>query len=98
MKYSLFKKRRRREKSFIFYFLRAAIDPPIIDRIASINPNIGVPVCCIGIVVVAAFNIVVVLVGVVGSVGVIGLVGFTGVVGSVEVIVIGSTPMHTLYQ
>ena len=55
-------------------------DPPKTIRIASINPAIGTPVCCIGIVVVTAFTVVV------EFVGVIGFVEF------VVLIVIGVTP------
>ena len=71
------------EKIRVFtYFLREEIDPPITASIASTNPAIGRPVCCIGIVVVSAFNFVLV----VGFVGLIGLIGF------LDVTVIGVTP------
>ena len=67
-----------KKNNFFGYFLRATIDPPIIDRIASINPNSGTHVCCIGTVVVAAFTVgEVVVIGFVGSVGVIGSIGLT---------------------
>ena len=52
------------------------LDPPRTASIAIINPAIGRPVCCIGIVVVSAFNFVFVV----------------GVVGFVDVTVIGVTP------
>ena len=40
------------------YFLRDITDPPKTVIIASINPAIGRPVCCIGIVVVVKSFIV----------------------------------------
>ena len=36
-----------------FYLILGIIDPPITVRIARINPAIGKPVCCIGIVVLS---------------------------------------------
>ena len=60
---------------FKVYLLRDIIDPPRTVIIASINPAMGNPVCCIGMVVVSVFNVVVVF-------GVIGLIGFIGFVGS----------------
>ena len=44
------------------------IDPPIIERIPNNSPAMGMPVCCIGIVFVSAFNIVVEFLGVTGLV------------------------------
>jgi hypothetical protein len=48
------------KKRICIYFLRDIIDPPSTDSIPSINPAIGIPVCCIGIsvVVVLAFTVV----------------------------------------
>jgi hypothetical protein len=64
------------------YFLCDITDPPITERIPNNSPAIGMPVCCIGIILVAVLNIVFV-------VGVVWLVGFIGLV---DVIVIGVTP------
>ena len=58
------------------YLLHDIIDPPITDSNPNINPAIGTPVFCIGILFVAAFSIVFVVVGVVGLVGFIGVVGY----------------------
>jgi hypothetical protein len=65
--------------------------PPSIDSIPNINPAIGTPVCCNGILFVAAFSTVFV----VGFVGFIGLIGSTGFIESVVVfIVIGITLVY----
>ena len=56
------------------------MDPPKTAKIAIINPAIGSPVCCIGIVV--AFTVVgyaEVLRSVEGLLGVTGVIGVTGV-------------------
>ena len=41
-----------------YFFSLGIIDAPKTVKIPNINPTIGTPVCCIGIAVVAAFNVV----------------------------------------
>ena len=46
-------------KSLVYLFSLGIIDPLTIIRIANINPAIGTPVCCNGILVVSAFKVLV---------------------------------------